>query len=435
MELYNFISLFGIVILAGLGYCLSSNRKIINWHIVVWCVGFQLLFAWFLFVFPAGVKIFFFLNDVVIKLIDSSLAGARFLFGPLAIPPGQGETSLGFIFAFQVFPSIIFFSSLMSIFYFFNILPWVVKMFARIFTRLMNISGAESVCAVSNIFVGIESAFTVRPYLKDMTKSELCVVLTTGMASVSSNVLAIYVFSLRDVFPNVAGHLISATFLSAPAAVMMSKIIMPETSSPKTLGVNIEPHIDREESLFEAIIAGANNGVKLIVGIVSLLIAILGLVALTDQLFGFIGQKVCSVLNCTGNWSLDSLCGFIFYPFTLIIGIPIEDAPVISKIIGERLIVTELTAYQNLATVIKAGLVQNERSVVVATYALCGFAHLASMAIFVGGVSALVPEKTKELADLAVRSLIAATLSCLMTGCIAGVYFVNGGTVLLGAMN
>lgn len=394
-----------------------------------------MLFAWFLFVFPAGVKIFYFLNDVVIKLIDSSMAGARFLFGPLAIPPGEGETSLGFIFAFQVFPSIIFFSSLMSVLYFLNIFPWIVKIFARIFTRLMNISGAESVCAVSNIFVGIESAFTVRPYLKEMTKSELCVVLTSGMASVSSNVLAIYVFSLRDVFPNVAGHLISASFLSAPAAVMMAKILMPETDNPKTLGVNIEPHIERDGSLFEAIISGANNGVKLIVGVVSLLIAVLGLVSLTDQIFGFVGQKICSVISCSGGWSLKGICGIIFYPLTLMIGIPLEDAQILSKIIGERLIVTELTAYQNLATVIKAGLIQNERSVVVATYALCGFAHLASMAIFVGGVSALVPEKTKELAELAFRSLIAATLACLMTGCIAGVYFVNGGTVLLGAVN
>lgn len=432
MELYNFVSLLGMVLLTVIGYFFSTNRRVINWHIVVWCVGFQMLVAWFLFVFPAGVKLFYFLNDVVVKLIDSSMAGSRFLFGPLAVPPGGSEPSLGFIFAFQVFPSIIFFSSLMSILYFLNIFPWVVKVFARVFTKLMNVSGAESVCAVSNIFVGIESAVTVRPYLRDMTRSEFCVVLTSGMASVSSNVLAIYVFSLRDIFPNVAGHLISASLLSAPAAVMMAKIIVPETDQPKTLGMNIEPHIERDGSFFEAIINGANNGVKLIVGIVSLLIAVLGLVALTDQVLGFIGHKICGVTNVCGDWSLKGISGLIFYPLTVMIGIPLEDAPVMAKIIGERLIVTELTAYQNLATVIKAGFIHSERSVVVATYALCGFAHLASMAIFVGGVSALVPEKTKELADLALRSLLAATLACLMTGCIAGLFFVNGGTVLLG---
>lgn len=432
MELHNFISLFGIVILVGLAYLLSNNRDKINWHILVWCVSFQMLIAWFLFVFPAGVKLFHVLNDLVVQVMDSSLAGARFLFGPLAVPPGAADNSLGFIFAFQVFPSIIFFSSLMSILYFLKIFPWIVKLFSRMFTKLMNISGAESVCAVSNLFVGIESAFTVRPYLKQMTRSELCVVLTSGMASVSSNVLAIYVFSLVGVFPNIAGHLISASLLSIPAAIMMAKIIVPETGQPATLGITVDPHVDKDDNLFEAIINGANGGVKLIVGIVALLIAVLGLVALADLIFGMIGQPINRMMNWSGEWSMQALCGFIFYPFTLIIGIPLEDAGILSRIIGERLIVTELTAYQNLATVLEDDLIVNDRSVVVATYALCGFAHLASMSIFVGGVSALVPEKKKDLAELGVRSLLAATLACLMTGCMAGVFFVAGRSVLMG---
>ncbi len=430
MGLYNFISLFGIVLLTGLAALFSSDRKNINWHIVVWCVSFQMLFAWFLFVLPAGVKCFHVLNDGVVRVMDASLAGAKFLFGPLAVPPGGGE-SLGFIFAFQVFPSIIFFSSLVSILYYFNVFPVIIRWFARVFTRLMNISGAESVCAVSNLFVGIESAFTVRPYLEKMTRSELCVVLTAGMASVSSNVLAVYVFSLVDVFPKIAGHLISASLLSVPAAIMMAKVLLPENDVPETLGLDVSPVVEREESLFEAVINGANGGVRLIVGIVALLIAVLGLVELLDIILGALGAQWNQWTGSTSVWSLNGILSRIFYPFTLIMGVPLEDAGLMSSIIGERLIVTELTAYQNLASVLKDDLVMHNRSVVVTTYALCGFAHVASMSIFVGGVSALVPHRKKDIAELGVKSLIAATLACLTTGCVAGVFFVEGYSAVL----
>ena len=399
---------------------------------MVWCISFQLLIAWFLFVVPSGVEVFHFLNRAVNLLIESSNAGARFLFGSLAVPPGssgpQGEQSLGFFFAFQVFPSIIFFSSLMSILYFWRVFPWLVKWMARFFTKLMNVSGAEALCASSNIFVGIESVTTVRPYLREMTRSELCVVLTAGMATVASNVLAVYVLSLREVFPNIAGHLISASLLSAPAAVMMAKVLWPEDGEPKTRGMNVEPYYERDHSFFEAIINGANGGVKLIVGICALLIAVLGLVALTDQILA----AVAGALNAAGEWSLSGICGAVFYPFTVLMGIPLEDAGILSRIIGERLIVTELTAYQNLASVIKSGSVIHERSVIITTYALCGFAHIASLSIFVGGVSALVPEKTRDLAQVAGRSLLAATLACLSTGCVAGLFYVGRGAVLFG---
>lgn len=432
MEWQNFISLGGMVALVALAYAGSRDRRSVNWHIVVWCLGFQLLIAWFLFVVPSGVEVFQFLNRAVNLLIESSNAGARFLFGTLAVPPGttgpHGEQSLGFFFAFQVFPSIIFFSSLMSILYFWRVFPLLIKWLARMMTKLMNVSGAEALCAASNIFVGIESVTTVRPYLREMTRSELCVVLTAGMATVASNVLAVYVLSLREVFPNIAGHLISASLLSAPAAVMMAKVLWPEDGEPRTRGVNVEPYYERDNSLFEAIINGANGGVKLIVGICALLIAILGLVALTDQILAAVGAQ----FSAAGEWSLAGLCGWLFYPLTVLMGIPLDDAGILSRIIGERLIVTELTAYQNLATVIKSGAVHHERSVVIATYALCGFAHVASLAIFVGGVSALVPEKTRDLAAVAGRALVAATLACLLTGCVAGLFFVGRGSVLLG---
>lgn len=390
--------------------------------------------AFFIFVVPLGAKVFLFLNDSVVRVLDSASLGARFLFGRLALAPGQvseaGETSLGFILAFQVFPAIIFFSGLISILYFFNIMPLVIRGFSYVFTRLMKISGAESLVAASNIFVGIESALTVKPHLADMTRSELCTVLTAGMATIASSVLALYVIVLRDVFPTIAGHLISASLLSAPAALLMSKVILPEGEKPKTLGVHISPHYIREKSLFEAIINGANAGIRMVIGIAALLIAILGLVSLLNMILSGLGAGINSFFNIDVDWSLKGLFGYIFYPFTLILGVPAADAGLIAKILGERAIVTEMVAYQDLAGLIAKGLIKHPRSIVIATYGLCGFAHLASMAIFVGGLSALAPNKTHVIAGVAIRALIAATLACLLTACIAGTFFTKGSVLL-----
>lgn len=429
MDLYNFISLFGLFGLTGFAYLISSDRKNVNWHVVVWGISLQMLFAWFLFVFPAGIKFFLWINNAVVTLMNSSVAGAEFVFGPLARPSGQG--SIGFILAFQALPTIIFFSALMSILYFYNIIPRIIKAFAFLFTRLMKVSGAESLCAASNIFVGVESVITVRPYLKDMTKSELCTVLTAGMATVASNVLALYVFSLQDIFPNIAGHLVSASFLSAPAALAMSKVLLPETGYPKTLGENVDAYVEKDSSVFEAIINGAMAGMRLIVGIVALLIAVLGLVALADQLFSFFGSFINHLFSINFDWRLKSILGYLFYPFTLLLGIPLSDAPILAQIIGERVVVTEVTAYRDLAVVVSQGTLTHPRSAVIATYALCGFAHVASLAIFIGGVAAIAPGKTKELAQVGFRALVAATLACLMTGCIAGVFYTRG-SILLG---
>ena len=401
---------------------------------VVWGLGLQFLIAWFLFVIPAGIKFFLFLNAMVTNVLDSASAGSRFLFGPLALAPGMvgenGESSLGFILAFQVFPTIIFFSAFISILYYVHIIPWIIRQFAYLFTKLMRVSGAESLCTASNVFVGVESTLVIKPFLKEMTRSELCTVLTAGMATVSSNVLALYVFSLKSVFPNIAGHLVTASLLSAPAALMMSKILLPEMESPKTLGEHVDPYIERDHSLFETIIKGAQAGLQLIGGIAAVLIAILGLVALTDHLVGFLGSKINGVWHLTWDWSLKGMLGVIFYPFTVILGIPPADAGILAKIIGERAIVTEVVSYQDLAKVMAQGLLQNPRSAVITTYALCGFAHVASLAIFIGGVSALAAEKTKMLAQVGFRSLIAATLACLITACVAGVFFTRGSMLL-----
>ena len=433
MDIYNLVSFAGIFVLIGFAWILSADKKNMNRRVIGWGIGLQILIGLFIFVVPAGSKLFLVVNDIVVSILESASAGAKFVFGRLALAPDQvsetGEESLGFILAFQAFPTIIFFSALIAILYYFGIMPLVIRGFAYVFTKLMRISGAESLVAAGNIFVGIESTLTVKPYLSRMTNSEICTILTAGMATVASNVLALYVFSLKTQFPTIAGHLVSASLLSAPAALVMSKIIFPEKQSPETLGINVRPFYEKEKSLFEAIINGANSGVKMIVGIVALLIAVLGLVALVDLLLSTLGTRIFGLEN---ELSLKAIFGYVFYPFTLILGVPASDAGIVSKIIGERLIVTEVVAYKDLAAVLEQNLLQHERSAVITTYALCGFAHLASMAIFVGGISALAPDRVRNIGGVAFRALFAATLACLLTACVAGTFFTKG-SILLGS--
>jgi len=435
MNFYNLVSFSGIFVLLAFAWLLSAHKKVINWHVIGWGIGLQFLFALFIFVVPVGAKVFLVINDLVVKVLESATAGTKFLFGRLALPPGttneQGETSLGFFLAFQALPTIVFFASLMSVLYYLNIMPWLIRGFAYIFSKLMRISGAESLCTASNIFVGIESALTIRPHLGEMTRSEFCTILTAGMSTIASSVMALYVFVLQEQFPTIAGHLVSASVLSAPAAIVMSKILLPETESPKTLGVQVRPHYQREHNLVEAIINGANAGVKLVVGIAALLLAFLGLVALVDLILGAVGGRLDVWLGLSAHgwhldWSLRGLLGYIFYPFTLVIGVPPSDAVAIARIIGERTVVTEVQSYQDLAQLLATQALHSPRSAVLATYALCGFAHVASLAIFVGGIAALVPQRIKDISELGFRALLAATLACLMTAAVAGTFFTKG---------
>jgi CNT family concentrative nucleoside transporter len=433
--MYNLVSVAGIFILMIFAWLCSTNRRVINWRVIFWGVAIQLIFALFIFVLPAGAKVFLFINDGVVKVINVASEGAKFIFGRLALPPGTkdewGGESLGWIFAFQALPTVIFFASLMGVLYYIGLMPWLVRVFSKIFTKLMRISGAESLCTSSNIFVGIEAMTTIRPYLERMTRSELCTILTAGMATIASSVLAVYVMILQREFPTIAGHLISASFLSAPAAIVMSKLLMPETEKPETLGMDVRPYYEKESSIIEASINGANAGLKLVAGIIALLIAFLGLVALVDLIFTGVGIKINNILGIQIDWSLKGLLGYLFYPFTLVIGVPPSDAFEIAKIIGERAIVTEAKSYMDLADLLAKGSLKDPRSAFLATYALCGFAHVASLAIFVGGTAALVPKRTADLSAVGPRALLAATLACLMTAAVAGVFF-RGGSILMG---
>ncbi|MFH0879760.1 MAG: nucleoside transporter C-terminal domain-containing protein, partial [Lentisphaerota bacterium] len=352
-----------------------------------------------------------------------------FCFGPLAIPPGH-EGSLGFILISQGLPTIIFFASLMQVLYFLRIMPFIIKAFSRFSTRFMGVSGVESLCTASNIFVGIESAATILPYLKKATRSEICTILTAGMATIASSVLGLYVLMLQGNFPQIAGHLVSASFLSAPAALIMSKLLLPETGQPETLGLVVEPHYEHDSNIVEAAINGATAGGKLMLGVITMLMAFLGLAALINLGLDGLTGRLNIWLGLHLSLRLENLLAYLFYPFTLLIGVPPSDAFEVARLLGIRSIMTEIPAYQHLDQLVASGALHSGRSAVLASYALCGFAHLPGVAIFIGGLAALAPNQTQTLSQVAFRALAAATLACLMTAAIAGVFYGHGSLVL-----
>jgi CNT family concentrative nucleoside transporter len=435
MTVENLVSFAGIFVLAGVAWLFSSDRKVVNARVVVWGIGLELLVAFFIFVVPAGAKAFLWVNDAVSAILGTATAGVKFVFGRLALPPGaageSGEASLGYFLAFQGLPTIIFFAALLGALYYLRIMPFFVRLFARLFSRSMRISGAEALSVSANIFVGVESALVIKPHLADMTRSELGTIITAGMGTIASTVLAMYVMMLQKEIPTIAGHLVSASLISAPACIIMAKLIMPETEKPLTLGVDVKPHYEREDSLIMAVINGAGEGLKLLGGIVTLLIAFLGLLALVNLGLGWAGGLLNGLFGWHVAWSLETILGYLFYPFALVMGVPPSDALSVAKVLGDRTVLTEVYSYGRLAELMAGGAIHDPRSAIIASYALCGFAHVASLAIFVGGTGALAPSRIRDISRLGFRALLAATLACLMTGAVAGAFY-TGSSVLFG---
>jgi CNT family concentrative nucleoside transporter len=282
-------------------------------------------------------------------------------------------------------------------------------------------------CGAANIFVGVESALVIRPYLAKMTRSELLTVLGTGMATVASSTLGIYVAFLTGLFPQIAGHLLSASVIAIPAVIVTTKLLLPETEIPETLShVPPEDPTTRSRNLMSAIIGGAMDGVKLAAGISALLIAMLGLVALVDKILG----AASGWLGMAQPLTLVKILGWLFYPLAALLGIARSDIAGAARLLGERVILTEVVSYQDLAHMVAAGQLADPRSVVILSYALCGFAHIASVAIFIGGTAALAPSRRDDLAGLGLRALLAATLATLMTGCVAGIFSSGQGVLM-----
>jgi CNT family concentrative nucleoside transporter len=420
------VSLAGFIVFASIAWLLSSSRRRIAWRTIFWGVVLQFLIGVIIFRLPVSHRVLLWLNEAVLVLLNASKSGSVFLFGPLAASPGE-TGSVGFILVFQVLPIVIFFASFTAMLYHLRVLQVFVRLFAKLFHRTMKISGAESLASAANIFVGVESALVIRPYLERMTRSELLLLLTTGMATVASSVLGVYVAFLTGVFPQIAGHLISASILSIPASVVVAKMLIPETETPETLAaVPPEDESSRSKTLIGAIIQGSMDGLKLAAGITALLIAILGIVALIDKVLG----GASSWLGMSEPLSFVRILGWLFYPFAFLLGIQTSDVPTAARLLGERVILTEVVSYNHLAEAISNGQIIDPRTIVILSYALCGFAHVAAVAIFVGGTAALAPSRRDDLASLGLRALLAATLATLMTGCVAGIFSSGQGVLL-----
>ena len=431
MSWYNLYSLAGCLVLLLLAWLTSTDRRRIPWRTVVLALASMAGLGLIIFLWPMFRSVLLVLNRAVTGLMTASGEGSRFLFGPLAAGSEQAG-GIGFILAFQVLPAVVFFSVVTSWLYHLGLLPAVVRWTARGVHRGFHLSGAEALATASNIFVGVESALIVRPFIQRMTRSELMMVLTAGFSTIASTVLAFYVALLNDVFPFIAGHLISASVLSIPAAVVMAKILVPEDAEPETM--NRVPPMEKyikTEHWMGSIIWGAGEGVRLAVGVGALLIGMLGLVELLDLILGGSSSWIANQLfGVEVSLTLRALLEVLAYPLILCLGLSPEEWSHAAHLIGERWILTEVVAYQDLAKLVEAGSI-SPRGLLILSYSLCGFTHVASVAIFVGGLAALAPDRRDDLAKLSWRAFWAATLATLLTGAVAGAFY-HGQVGLLG---
>jgi concentrative nucleoside transporter, CNT family len=394
------LSLVGLVVILGIAYLFSTDRKAIRGKTVVWGLVLQLLFALFVLKTSVGQLVFAWLGAKINRLLQFSFVGSQFLFGKLGLPGGGGD-NIGFIFAFQVLPTIIFIAALFAILYYLGVMQLVVKVFAQVMTRLMGASGAESLNVAASIFMGqTEAPLTIRPYLNKMTRSELMTVMTSGMAHISGGIMGAYI-----AFGVEAKHLLAAVIMTAPGTILLAKMLVPETEQPETAGTVrlVVPRTDA--NVIGAAARGTGEGLNLALNVGAMLISFLALVALVNALLGIVGLK------------LETLLGYVFGPMALIMGVPAKDALTVGNLLGTRMVLNELIAYSQLGP-LKASL--DPRSFTIATYALCGFANFGSIGIQIGGIGALAPERRNDLARLGLRALLAGTFANFMTACIAG---------------
>ena len=399
------IGILGIVVLLAIAFALSNNRKQINMRIIGWGLGLQAIFAIFILKTPIGGPLFGFLDKTIRKLISFSDAGSEFLFKSFVPDVGYHVAMVNF--AFRALPTIIFFSSLMAVLYHFGVIQMFVKWIAKAMQKTMGTSGSETLSVSANIFVGqTEAPLIVRPFIQQMTKSELMAVMTGGFATVAGGVLAIYVMWLTDI-PGIAGHLLAASVMSAPGALVVAKIIYPETESSETIGdlkINIE---QKSTNAMEALGDGATSGLKLAANVAAMLVAFVSLVAMINYLLGFAGT------------SMESILGFIFKPLAWTMGVPWSEAGTLGTLMGKKIVFTELIAYGDLKELMSTGAI-TDRTAIIASYALCGFANFGSIGIQLGGIGGMAPERKKDLAKLVTKAMVGGALASWLTATIAG---------------
>jgi CNT family concentrative nucleoside transporter len=403
--------LFGALVILGIAYAGSTNRRAINWTTVAWGVGLQVLFALVVLKTAAGQRVFATLGDAITKLLGFAGVGSAFVFGPLGSGTVWGRVMTGalgaeggqyaVIFAFQVLPTIIFIAALFAILYYFGIMQLVVRFFAMIMHRVMRASGAESLNVAASIFMGqTEAPLTIRPYLPEMTESELMTVMTSGMAHISGGIMAAYIL-----FGVEAKHLLTAVIMTAPGTIMMAKMLVPETEMPKTMG-SVRLVVEQTDvNVIDAAGRGTGEGLLLALNVGAMLISFLALIALVNSLLGL------------AHLSLEQMFGWLFAPVAWAMGVPWRDAPQIGNLLGTRMALNEFVAYSKLGPMKES---IDPKSFTIATFALCGFANFSSIGIQIGGIGALAPNRRHDLARLGLRAMFAGTLANFMTATIAG---------------
>ena len=406
MMIERLTGFIGIIVLLLIAYVMSNNKSKINLRLVALGLGLQWLFAIFILKTKFGKPLFGFFDKIINKLISFSDAGGDFLFKSFI--PDVGF-HVGLInFAFRALPTIIFFSAIMALLYHVGIIQILVKWIARIMQKSMGTSGSETLSVSANIFVGqTEAPLIVRPFIKNMTKSELMAVMTGGFATVAGGVLAIYVKWLSDI-PGIAGHLLAASVMSAPAALVIAKIIYPETETSETQG-DLKIHVEKTASnSMEALGNGATDGLKLAANVAAMLIAFVSIVAMFNYMLSFTGT------------SLEIILGNIFKPLAWTMGVPWNEADAMGILMGKKIVFTELIAYGDLKDLLTSGEISN-RTAIIASYALCGFANFGSIGIQLGGIGGMAPDRKKDLAMLVTKAMIGGALASWLTATIAGI--------------
>jgi concentrative nucleoside transporter, CNT family len=415
---------FGLVVLIGIAWLFSNNKRRVDWKLVATGVALQIVFAALVLLVPGGKDVFDAIGHGFVRVLSFVNEGSKFIFGSL-----MDVNTFGFIFACQVLPTIIFFAALMGVLYHLNVMQTIVRGMAWLITKVMRVSGAETTSVCASVFIGqTEAPLTVRPYISKMTDSELITMMIGGMAHIAGGVLAAYVGMLGGGDPEqqvfYAKHLLAASIMAAPATMVIAKILIPETGEPLTRGT-VKMEVEKTTAnIVDAAAAGAGDGLRLALNIGAMLLAFIALIALLNWPLTWLGEVTGLAAAIGRPTDLATIFGFLLAPLAWVIGTPWQDADVVGSLIGQKIVINEFVAYLQLGDIVNGkvdGVVLSEQGRLIATYALCGFANFSSIAIQIGGIGGLAPERRQDLARFGMRAVLGGSIATFMTATIAGV--------------
>ena len=411
--MHRLIGILGMLTMMALAYLFSTNRRAIRGKTVAWGLGLQIAFAFLVMRWETGRYLFQQAGDAVKWLLGFAFYGSEFVFGDL----GKKGSPLGFFFAFQVLPTIIFIAAFFALLYYLGVMQAIIKAAAVIMTRLMGASGAESLNVAASIFMGqTEAPLTIRPFLPEVTRSELMTIMTSGMAHVSGGMMAAYI-----AYGVEAKHVLAAVIMTAPGTILLSKMLVPETETPLTSGKVQMAEMERDKNALAALTRGTTDGLSLALNVAAMLITFIAMIYLVDGLFGAVHDLLARHGVAWFPTSLEQVLGWIFSPIAWVIGIPWQDCHRIGDLLGLRMVTNELIAFQRLGPMKEGIGALDPRSFTIATFALCGFANFSSIGIQIGGIGALAPNKRSDLAQLGIRAMLCGTMANLMSASIVGV--------------